>query len=100
MTRAQGLGWVGITLLVGLSVPAPGPADSRLYSQEVCTVRFEAQDGQETPQPVTECLHVDTGVFTTVTVFVGPQCPDFLPWLLLLRKSPHPMGLSRLHSRR
>ena len=68
MTRAQGLGWVGITLSVGLSVPAPGPADSHPYSQEVCTVSFEAQPGQEIFEPVTECIHTDDGEPIVVTV--------------------------------
>ena len=55
------MGWVGVTLLAGLSVPVPGLTASSLYSQMVCSVSFEAQDEQAPPEPVTECIHTEDG---------------------------------------
>lgn len=48
-------------LLVGLAVPAPGLADSYSYSEAVCTVSFEATLEGEELEPVTECIHTETG---------------------------------------
>jgi|GEM_PF-1924467 len=62
---ARGLGWVAIALLVGMSVPVPGLADAQPYSEAVCTVSFEEPDEGEGLEPVTACIHTETGNSTT-----------------------------------
>ncbi len=52
---------MGIAFLAVLSVAVPGLADSRSYSEAVCTVSFEMPLNGDELEPVTECIHTETG---------------------------------------
>ncbi len=66
MRRGRG-GWVGITLVAGVSVSTPALADSHGYSEAVCTVSFEVEPESEALRPVTECVHTEEGESSSVS---------------------------------
>lgn len=61
MNRAWKWGWVGFLLMAGLVVQAGLAGAQVVHSEMVCTVEIVVDPLAGTVDPVTQCIHADTG---------------------------------------